>query len=61
MNLSRPFVINNMKQYLGFAKHLVMSPYQRPVDNRICAYIQGFTIAGKLIVLQIYLTITWQY
>ncbi|CEJ61253.1 hypothetical protein PMG11_09790 [Penicillium brasilianum] len=48
MNLSRPFVINNMKQYLGFAKHLVMSPYHRPVDNRICAYIQGFTIAGDL-------------
>ncbi|KAJ5578606.1 uncharacterized protein N7459_007570 [Penicillium hispanicum] len=47
-NLSKPFIINNMRQYLVYAKHLVMSPYHRLVDNRICAYIQGFTIAGDL-------------
>ncbi|CAI7567171.1 unnamed protein product [Penicillium pancosmium] len=47
-NLSRPFVINNMRQYLGYAKYLVMSPYRHPVDNRICDCIQGFTIAGDL-------------
>lgn len=45
-NLSRPFVINNMRQYLGYAKFLTMSPYHHPVDNRILAYIRGFTIAG---------------
>ncbi|KAJ5438499.1 uncharacterized protein N7458_009497 [Penicillium daleae] len=47
-NLSKPYVINNMRQYLGYAKYLVMSPYHRPVDNRICAYIQGFIITGDL-------------
>jgi hypothetical protein len=54
MNLSKPFVINNMRQYLGYAKYLVMSPYHLPVDNRICAYIQGFIIAGTHIIFVIF-------
>ncbi len=48
MNLSRPFVINKMKEYLACAEALLTSPYCRAVDYRIVAYIQGFTIAGWL-------------
>ncbi|PYI07542.1 hypothetical protein BO78DRAFT_396400 [Aspergillus sclerotiicarbonarius CBS 121057] len=44
MHLNRPFVINKMREYLHFAKKLLASPYCRPVDHRICAYIVGFTI-----------------
>ncbi|RAK95080.1 fungal specific transcription factor domain-containing protein [Aspergillus ibericus CBS 121593] len=43
MHLNRPFVINRMREYLPFAKKLLASPYCRPVDHRICAYIVGFT------------------
>jgi hypothetical protein len=43
-----------MRQYLGYAKYLVMSPYHRPVDNRICAYIQGFIITGTHITFVIF-------
>lgn len=46
-NISRPFVINNMRDYLPYAKYIAMSPYHRPVDDRIRAYIKGFTITGK--------------
>ncbi|CAI7604995.1 unnamed protein product [Penicillium discolor] len=47
-NISRPFVINNMRDYLPYAKYIAMSPYHRPVDDRIRAYIKGFTITGDL-------------
>ena len=47
-NLNRPFVINRMREYLPIAKRLLNSPYCRPVDYRINAYIEGFTIAGSL-------------
>lgn len=43
-----------MRQYLGYAKYLVMSPYRHPVDNRICDCIQGFTIAGTHIIFIIF-------
>ncbi|KGO46783.1 hypothetical protein PEX1_001800 [Penicillium expansum] len=47
-NISRPFVINNMRDYLPYAKYIAMSPHHRPVDDRIRAYIKGFTITGNL-------------
>ncbi|KAJ9151755.1 Fungal transcriptional regulatory protein, N-terminal [Pleurostoma richardsiae] len=45
-NLNKPFVINRMRDYLPFAKKLLSSPFCRPVDHRICAYIDSFTIAA---------------
>lgn len=48
-NISRPLVINNMRDYLSYAKYIAMSPYHRPVDDRIRAYIKGFTITGEYI------------
>ncbi|CAI7636475.1 unnamed protein product [Penicillium glandicola] len=47
-NINRPFAINNMRDYLPYAKYIAMSPYHRPVDDRIRAYIKGFTITGNL-------------
>lgn len=46
INLNRPFAINRMQEYLPHAKKLLTSPYCRPVDHRICAYIDGFIITG---------------
>ncbi|KAH6967825.1 hypothetical protein BKA56DRAFT_597241 [Ilyonectria sp. MPI-CAGE-AT-0026] len=47
-NLTTPFVINKMKDYLACAKKLLDSPYCRPVDFRICTYSEGFAIAGDV-------------
>lgn len=38
-----------MKTYLPYAERLLTSPYNRPVDKRICAYIDGFTITGEFL------------
>lgn len=36
-----------MKDYLPYAKYIALSPHHRPVDDRIRAYIKGFTITGR--------------
>lgn len=46
INMSRPYAIHQMKEYLPHAKCLLSSPYCRPVDRRICTYIDGFIITG---------------
>lgn len=42
-----------MKTYLPYAKRLLTSPFHHAVDNRICAYIDGFTITGEFLVLPV--------
>ncbi|TPX12711.1 uncharacterized protein E0L32_000888 [Thyridium curvatum] len=46
INVTRPFFTNRMKEYLPQASELLLSPYRRPVDYHIYAYVQGFTITG---------------
>ncbi|KAH8896861.1 hypothetical protein GQ53DRAFT_528128 [Thozetella sp. PMI_491] len=48
LNLTRPFAMTRLKDYLPYAKALLTSPYCRPVDYRICALIEGFTIADSV-------------
>ncbi|KAH8205255.1 hypothetical protein TruAng_000502 [Truncatella angustata] len=46
INLNRPFVINRMRDYLPYVKNLLVSPFTRPVDHRIAAYVESFAIAA---------------
>ncbi|OJJ97590.1 hypothetical protein ASPACDRAFT_45682 [Aspergillus aculeatus ATCC 16872] len=47
INLDRPFVIYNIMDYLPVASQLLVSPHCRPVDYRLCAYLQGFSITAE--------------
>ncbi|RAH65885.1 fungal specific transcription factor domain-containing protein [Aspergillus aculeatinus CBS 121060] len=47
INLDRPFVIYNIMDYLPVASQLLASPHCRPVDYRLCAYLQGFSITAE--------------
>ncbi|KAH7047322.1 hypothetical protein B0J12DRAFT_118246 [Macrophomina phaseolina] len=40
----RPYLIDGIERYLDLAQDLVHSPYSRPVDHRIMAYLQLFKI-----------------
>lgn len=44
-----------MRDYLPYAKYIAMSPHHRPVDDRIRAYIKGFTITGEHIRFEFHL------
>ncbi|KAH8669091.1 hypothetical protein BX600DRAFT_267017 [Xylariales sp. PMI_506] len=46
LNHSRPFVISDIEEFLVLPRALLTSPHGRPVDVRICAYIEGFSIAA---------------
>ncbi|KAH8681944.1 hypothetical protein BX600DRAFT_32921 [Xylariales sp. PMI_506] len=45
INLSQPFAIDRVKEYVPCANALLRSPFRRPVDYRICTYFEGFVIA----------------
>ncbi|KAJ6069406.1 hypothetical protein N7499_011293 [Penicillium canescens] len=47
-NLSRPFMFNEMRDCLCYSTSLLTSPFRRPVDDRICTYIEGFRITADL-------------
>ncbi|PYI19536.1 hypothetical protein BO99DRAFT_384308 [Aspergillus violaceofuscus CBS 115571] len=47
INLNRPFVVYNIMDYLPVASQLLVSPHCRPVDYRLCAYLQGFSITAE--------------
>ncbi|PYI31842.1 hypothetical protein BP00DRAFT_473995 [Aspergillus indologenus CBS 114.80] len=47
INLNRPFVVYSIMDYLPVASQLLVSPHCRPVDYRLCAYLQGFSITAE--------------
>ncbi|PYH48086.1 fungal specific transcription factor domain-containing protein [Aspergillus saccharolyticus JOP 1030-1] len=47
MNLDRPSAIHNIVDYLSVAARLLVSPHCRPVDYRLCTYLQGFAITAE--------------
>ncbi|KAF9636657.1 Peptidase M20 [Lasiodiplodia theobromae] len=43
-NTSRPYLVESSQRYTDLARHLALSPFSRPVDQRIMAYLELFKI-----------------
>ncbi|KAB2569624.1 Peptidase M20 domain-containing protein 2 [Lasiodiplodia theobromae] len=43
-NTSRPYLVESSQRYTDLARHLTLSPFSRPVDQRIMAYLELFKI-----------------